>query len=194
MDVEIEPISVIQESAAGINPTPDVLAACWKAQVLGLLFPAVGGWDAGAGVVPVAARVEMELAPLGAVYYVSQAVAICAPEPGDALPSAWPVVDVLTMNGAYAAGEVVALPVPVDRAMATEGWGVQLRAVDMAYNNLRGVVGSVRLVVTYAAPDVPEAEPQEYAYTIHRAFVPGDSVVLRVVNDGRQMAEMRFII
>lgn len=192
MDVEFEPISVIQESAAGVNPEPDVLAACWKAQTIGLLFPAVGEW--GSEIVPTAARVEMELAPLGAVYYVSQAVAICAPEPGDALPSAWPVVDVLTMNGAYAAGEVVALPVPVGATMATEGWGVQLRAVDMAYNNLRGVVGSVRLVLEYAVTDVPEVEPQEYAYTIHRAFVPGDSVVLRVVNDGRQMAEMRFII
>jgi hypothetical protein len=64
----------------------------------------------------------------------------------------------------------------------------------MAYNNLRGVVGSVRLVVTYAAPDVPEAEPQEYAYTIHRVFVRGDRVVLNVVDDGREIAKMQFIV
>jgi hypothetical protein len=137
----------------------------------------------------------MELAPLGAVYYVSQTVAVCAPEPGNARPSAWPVVDTLTMNGAYAAGEVVGMPVPINRAMATEGWGVQLRAVDTAYNNLRGVVGSARLVVTYAAAEPPtEPEPQEYAYTIHRVFVPGDRVTLKVVDDGRLVAEMGFII
>jgi hypothetical protein len=192
MDVEFEPISVIQESAAGVNPEPDVLAACWKAQTIGLLFPAVGEW--GSEIVPTAARVEMTLAPLEAAYYISQSVAICAPGPGDALPSAWPVVDVYTVSGAYMAGEVVGLSVPVNRSMTREVWGVQLRAAGTAYNNLRGVVGSVRLVVTYAVPEPPEVGPQEYAYTIHRKFVPGDSVVLRVVNDGRQMAEMRFII
>jgi hypothetical protein len=185
-----EPIAVIQESAAGINPAPEVLAACWGAQVIGLLFPAVSI----GGVVPVAARVEMVLAPLGAVYYISQAVAICAPQPGDALPSAWPVVDVYTVNGAYTAGEVVGLSVPVNGTMATEGWGVQLRAAGTAYNNLRGVVGSVRLVVAYAVPEPPEAEPQEYVYTIHRPFVPGDSVALNVMNGGRLVAEMRFVI
>lgn len=190
MDVEYEPIAVIQESAAGINPTPEVLAACWKAQAIGLLFPSLSA----EGVVPVAARVEMELAPLGAVYYVSQSVSLCAPEPGAALPSAWPVVDTLTMDGAYAGGEVVALPVPVGATMAAEGWGVQLRADGAAHNNLRGVVGSARLVVTYGVPDPPEVEPQEYVYTIHRTFVPGDSVALNVMDDGRLVAEMRVVL
>lgn len=190
MDVEFEPIAVIQESAAGINPAPEVLAACWRAQTIGLLFPPVGA----EGGVPVAARVEMELAPLGAAYYISQAVALCAPGPGAALPSAWPVVDTLTMNGAYAGGEVVALPVPVGATMAAEGWGVQLRADGAAHNNLRGVVGSARLVVTYGVPDPPEVEPQEYVYTIHRTFVPGDSVALNVMDDGRLVAEMRVVL
>jgi hypothetical protein len=104
------------------------------------------------------------------------------------------VEEELLVEGAGRPGDVFWLPVPIHSVMGEAGWGVVLHSAGNDHDNLRATVDGVRLRVTYAVPDVPEPDPQEYAYTIHRAFVPGDRVVLNVVDDGRQVAEMRFII
>ena len=78
MDVEYEPIAVIQEKRGGDQPDAGSAgSACWKAQAIGLLFPlsAEGlfrwrrGW-------------KWSWRRWGAVYYVSQSVSLYAPEPG----------------------------------------------------------------------------------------------------------------
>lgn len=190
MEINYEPISTVQQGKGGINPEPLELLACWRSQYIGFTWPDI---MTGRPAI-VTAQLEATLAPSAEAFTVNQQVLTTEPTPGSISPSEWIPAEVNEFTGMYLENETVIIPVALSPVMVEAGWGVVLHAAEPRRDNLRVTLDSARLVVTYEDGTPDPAEPQEYQYTLHRVFKPGDSVVLRVVDDDSEVAYMKVTI